>query len=119
AADTGLLEAPERHLRVDDHAVHRDAAGTHASRHLVAALRIRSVDGAVQTVDRIVRLAHGIVEIIELDERHHGAENLFPGDRHRAVDVRENRRLDEVPALEPLGPPASDDEARALLPALL
>src|SRR5688572_1183401 len=48
AADARLLEAAERHLRIDDHAVDRDASRSHPARHLVAVLGVFRVDGPVQ-----------------------------------------------------------------------
>src|SRR5690606_41071278 len=114
----GLLEAAERHLRVDDHAVHRDAARAHPTSHLVAALGVGRVDRAVEAVDRVVRFAYRVVDVLVRDERNDRSEDLLLRDRHLRVDVGEDRRLDEVAALEAFRPAAADDELRAFLAAL-
>src|SRR5690606_9713367 len=118
APDARLFEAAERHLRIDDHAVHGDAAGAHAASDHVAAFGVGRVDRTVQTVDRVVRLADRIVDVAVLDERDDGSEDLLLSDRHLSVDVGEHRRLDEIAALEALRPTAAGDELRAFLAAL-
>ena len=117
-AHAGLLEAAERHLDVDGHAVDRDAARAHPARELVGSLRIRAVDGAVQAVDRVVGLGDGVVGAVVLDEADDRPEDLLLRDRHAAVDVVEHRRLDEVPARQVVGPPAARHDAGALVDAL-
>src|SRR5690606_39236417 len=115
APDARLLEAAERHLRVDDHAVHRHAAGAHPPRDLVAALRVRRIDGAVQAVDRIVGLLDRVVDVVVRDERHDRAEDFLARDRHPVVDVGEDGRLDEVAAVEAFRAAAAEHEARPFL----
>src|SRR5262245_41421973 len=109
-----LLEAAERHLWIDDHAVHGHAAGTHAARDLVAALLVRRVHGAVQAVHRAVRFLDGVVDVLVGDERHDGSKDLLARDCHRLVDVAEHGWLDEVATVEAFRPAAAEDELRAL-----
>src|SRR6476619_7146351 len=114
-----LLEAAERHRRVDDQAVHRDAARAYPPRDLVAALGVLGVDRAVQPVDRAVRLLDRVVDVFVRDERDDRPEDLFLRDRHRRLHVVEHRRLDEPAAVEALRPTAPEHELRALVLALL
>src|SRR6185295_5741484 len=67
AARARLLEAAERHRRIDDEPVDRDAARAHAPRDLVAVLRVLRVHGAVQAVDRVVGLLHRVVLVLVAD----------------------------------------------------
>src|SRR5688572_7970399 len=113
-----LLEAAERHLRIDDHAVDGHATRAHTARDLVAALGVRRVDRAMQAVHRAVRFLDGIVDVLIGDERDNGPEDLLARDRHRLLHVTEHGRLDEVTAIEALRPAAAEHELRALRLAL-
>ena len=59
--------------------------------------------------------------VLEADDRQHRTEHFLLGDAHVVADVREDGRLDELPAGDsgPLGRLAAKDAARALAPGAI
>ena len=70
-----------------------------------------------EAVDRAVRLRDQVVFVAERDRGHDRAEDLLASDAHLAVDVGEDRRLDEVTRFEPLRAAAAREHPRPLLVA--
>src|SRR3954451_5882170 len=114
-----LLEAAERRQRIEGPAVDLDLAGADAPGDALGVLGVAGPDAAGQPVDRVVGDLDRFVLGVVGDDRQHRPEDLLLGDRHVVGDVGEDRRLDEVALVEPLGRLlAAGDQPRALLDAL-
>src|SRR6201995_2119551 len=76
-APAGLLVATEGHVVVKDQlAVHLDAAGVQALEHPVGPADILRPGGGGQAVGGVVRQGHGLVLVVERQDRDNGPESL-------------------------------------------
>src|SRR5215211_9356861 len=115
-ADARLAHAAERKLLrgvVDDAVVDAGAAGLDARRQSLALVDVLGPDARVQPVARVVGELDRLLLVAHLHDRQRRAERFLDHDRHRVVDVGQDRRLEEVPP--PLAPLAAHAHRRALL----
>src|SRR3954471_19193037 len=116
AAEARLLDAGERAAEIDAVLVDRDVPAPDAPGYCLGTLGVRAPDAAREAVVRVVGDRHGVVLVVVGDHADHRTEDLLAGDRHRVVDVGEERRLDEV-AARAAGAAAAEDQLRTLGPA--
>ena len=96
-ADTRLLEAAERYLRVKlVDTVDPGGTGVQPVCDLDRALDVLSEDSGGETVHRVVRLVDDVLLVLELDHDADRAEDLLADDAHVWLAVGEDRRLDPV-----------------------
>src|SRR5205807_3449380 len=92
-----LLEATERYVgAVGPAAVDIQCAGADSAGYTERPVERAGVHRATEPVHALVGDADRVVVVLERDHDEHRAEDLLLGDRHRVVDVGEQRRLDEV-----------------------
>src|SRR6266478_1622447 len=92
--------------------IDKDHAGFDTAGNLLAVLNIRSVDGATQSIGRIVSNSYGLILILSGKEECDWSEEFLPVGRIVGVDVGENRRLHIRARLtEPI---ASREDPRAI-----
>src|ERR1700682_2072659 len=101
-------------------AVDADEAGAQPLGHRQSAIECSGHDVACQPIRTVVGDPHRVFFVIERNDDEHRPEDLFLGDGHRVIDVREKRWLDKEPLVQPLRRlcPA-DDHPRAFFDALL
>src|SRR3954468_18875631 len=100
AADAAHFEAAERGGGVEDVvAVDPDGASAELGGEAVGFGDVAGPDGGGQAVHGAVTAGDHFVDVLEGDDGHDRAENLFAGDFHFIFDVGENCRLDEVALL--------------------
>src|SRR5690606_18880452 len=119
AADARLLEATERGARLEHEAVHVERAGADPLGDVQAgAGAVGGPDRAGQAAGPVVGDAHGVRDVLELDGREDGPEDLLLGDAHVVGDLGEERGLPVPAGLLVGGATAADDDLGALLLAL-
>src|SRR5262245_56583478 len=119
AAVAGLAVAAEWSSEVNGGAVDVHHASAKPSGHAARMLDAAAEHVTGQTVGCVVRDLDGFFFILVRDHHEHGTEDLFAGDGHAVVDVREDGRLDVVALVKP-GRPAhpADDDGCAFVDAL-
>src|SRR6266849_10823406 len=92
AAVAGLLVAAERRGAVVRNALQVDVAGAQLAADLAGAFDGVGGDVTGETIRRVVGDLHRVFLILGAEDGEHGAENLFPRDRHVVGDIRKNGR---------------------------
>src|SRR6185436_2137174 len=114
AAEAGVLHAAERTRHVDRVRVDSDRAGDHLTGDLETTLRVGRPNAAGQSERGVVGDPDRVRLVLVGDDAVDRAEDLFLGDAHGVVDVREYRLLD-VPADRVVGrDAAAEGHGRAL-----
>src|SRR4051794_27264907 len=119
--DPALFDATERALREPDVVgVDPDVSDAQAAGHPDGSVEVARPDRAAKSEVAVVRDREGLGFRIERDHREDRPEDLLARDRHRGIDVVEDRRLHVVP-VRPLAIDlrAAKDEIGALRPATL
>ena len=118
ATDPRLLEPAERHAEVGAERVVADGAGPELAGDGAGPVDVVGEHRRVQAVDRVVRDPDRVLLVGRRDDGEDRTEDLLLADRRSVVDVAEDRRLDEVAAVEILRAAATGRERRALVDAL-
>ena len=115
-AEAALLVAAEGGVRARPGAaaVDVDHPGPDPLGDLVGAHRVGGPDAAAEPELAVVGQPHRLVVVVEPDDHADRAEELLAGDRHRVVDVDEQRRLDEEALVQARRPAAAVGDLRAL-----
>src|SRR5690606_38624716 len=113
-AHARLLEATERLVRINDHAVDRNVARTDATGNRVSTLGSRRIDRCIQALLGIIGLANRIILILEGDDGNDRAEDFLLGDIHVGLDVDENSRLNIEALVQACRATATAGDLRAL-----
>src|SRR3984893_14558100 len=82
AADARLLESAEGYRRIVRRAVDDDTPGLDLIRHRRGPVRVGGDHISLQPIGRVVGDRDRIRLVLIGQHAQHGAENLFPGDRH-------------------------------------
>src|SRR6266851_4701555 len=98
AADARLLEPTEGRRRIVWRAVYDDTPSLDMARHCQRPSRVGRDDISLQPIGRVIGDRDRLRLVLIGKHAQHRAENLFPGDRHIVVDVREDGRLHEITA---------------------
>ena len=109
-ADAGIFEPAPGRLRIVRHAVDHDPAGPQPRGHASRAREVSTKDGGVKTISGVVGDSDRVFLGVIGDDAEHGAENLFPRDRHVVLDVHEYRGLHEVTRFETFGMALAADQ---------
>src|SRR4029079_4420681 len=101
-AEAGVFDTTEGHLRLaaDGRNVHMENPGLRLFGRPQRRTEIARIDGGRQAVSDGVRDRERALEVVRRNDAHDRAEDLFLRDAHVRVDIREDRRLDEVACLE-------------------
>src|ERR1700731_1583613 len=96
-AVAGILDAAERQVRRRPRRlVDEDHAGVDLTRDPLAALDVLSDDRSAQSVRRIIGELDRLVVILHAEDERHRSKELLMEDWILRLDVRQNRRLEEV-----------------------
>src|ERR1700760_3140242 len=109
AAIARHLEATKGRIHAALSAVQSDLAGADARANPPRVQVVLGPDIRGKPIWRVVGNLHGLLLVVVGENAKHGSKNLLARDGHVVVDVRENRRLDEVSLAEAVGPPGSTD----------
>src|SRR5215471_6717251 len=98
-----LVTAEGRHDVEHVVAVHPHGAGADGAGHAVRLRHVARPHAGGETVERVVALQHGVVLVLERNERHHRSEDLLLRDAHVVAHAGEDSGLDEVAVRQMLG----------------
>src|SRR5437867_6725577 len=97
SAKSPCFEAAERRTRIVEVVrVDPDRAGTNGLRRPVRLLYVPGPYPRRESVDRVVRQLHALIEIVECQHGQDGPEDLFARDRHLGLHAVEHRCLDVI-----------------------